>query len=75
MGSLWVLLLIGWSVAAATFSGQIQSLVAYTRDAAYAELTDKTKGTFEPGKLADFIVLCRICFMWSRSRFTRPRRC
>ena len=47
---------------AATFSDRIQSVVAYTRDAAYAELTDKTKGTFEPGKLADFIVLSQDLF-------------
>ena len=62
MGSLWVLLLTGWSVVAAPFSDQIQSVVAYTRDPTYAELTEKTKGTFEPGKLADFIVLSQDLF-------------
>ena len=62
MGSLWVLLLTGWSVVAAPFSDQIQSLVASTRDAACAKLTDKTKGTLEPGKLADLIVLSQDLF-------------
>jgi hypothetical protein len=62
MRSVWVLLLFGWSVVAATLSGPIQSLVAYRRDAAYSELTDKTKGTLEPGKLADRIVLSRVLF-------------
>jgi predicted amidohydrolase YtcJ len=34
-----------------------QALAAYTRDAAYAEFEDLRKGSLEPGKLADAIVL------------------
>ncbi|MGZ5424645.1 MAG: amidohydrolase [Candidatus Aminicenantales bacterium] len=34
-----------------------QALVAYTRDAAYAEFSEDMKGTLEPGKLADLILL------------------
>jgi predicted amidohydrolase YtcJ len=36
-----------------------EALRAYTSDAAYAEFTEKRKGTLEPGKLADFVVLDR----------------
>jgi predicted amidohydrolase YtcJ len=32
---------------------------AYTSDAAYAELSEQDKGTLQPGKLADFVVLDR----------------
>ena len=34
-----------------------QAIVAYTRDAAYAEFEDHRKGTLAPGMLADLIVL------------------
>lgn len=34
-----------------------QALVAYTRDAAYSSFDENRKGTLEPGKLADFVVL------------------
>jgi predicted amidohydrolase YtcJ len=34
-----------------------EGLSAFTRDAAYAEFADHEKGTLEPGKLADFVLL------------------
>lgn len=34
-----------------------EAIAAYTRDAAYAEFTENKKGTLEPGKLADAVVL------------------
>lgn len=34
-----------------------QALIAYTKSAAYASFDEKTKGTLEPGKLADFVIL------------------
>ncbi|WP_218827463.1 amidohydrolase [Halorubrum ezzemoulense] len=34
-----------------------EAIAAYTRDAAYAEFTEAEKGTLEPGKLADAVVL------------------
>ena len=34
-----------------------EALAAYTRDAAYASFEEKEKGTLEPGKLADFVLL------------------
>jgi hypothetical protein len=39
-----------------------QALAAYTRDAAYAQFEDELKGTIEPGKLADVIVLSQDLF-------------
>jgi len=39
-----------------------QSVVAYTRDAAYANFAEKTTGTLEPGKFADLAVLSRDIF-------------
>lgn len=36
-----------------------EAIRAYTSGSAYAEFADKKKGTLEPGKLADFIVLDR----------------
>ncbi len=38
------------------------ALAAYTRDAAYAQFEDKLKGSIEPGKLADIIVLSQDLF-------------
>ena len=34
-----------------------QALTAYTKNAAFASFDEKIKGTLEPGKLADFVVL------------------
>ena len=34
-----------------------EAVTAFTRTAAYAEFTEGTKGTLEPGKLADLAVL------------------
>ena len=34
-----------------------QAIDAYTKDAAYASFEESIKGTLEPGKLADFIIL------------------
>jgi hypothetical protein len=66
IGASWeeclVLSLIGWSVVPTTFSGQIQSLVAATRDAAYAKLAEKTNGTHEPEKLPDLVVVSQDLF-------------
>jgi predicted amidohydrolase YtcJ len=39
-----------------------QALAACTRDAAFAEFSDNVKGTLEPGKLADLIVLSQNLF-------------
>lgn len=39
-----------------------QAVIAYTREAAYAEFTEKDKGTLEPGKLADLAVLSQDIF-------------
>jgi hypothetical protein len=39
-----------------------QVLAAYTRDAAYAQFEEKIKGSLEPGKLADVIVLSQHLF-------------
>jgi predicted amidohydrolase YtcJ len=39
-----------------------QSVVAYTRDAAYANFAEKSTGSLEPGKLADLAVLSRDIF-------------
>ncbi len=36
-----------------------QALYAYTQGSAYAELAESYKGTLEPGKVADFVVLDR----------------
>jgi len=34
-----------------------QALIAYTKSAAYASFDEKIKGTLEPGKLADFVLI------------------
>jgi hypothetical protein len=39
-----------------------QALAAYTRDGAFAEFEENQKGTLEPGKLADMIVLSQDLF-------------
>jgi len=39
-----------------------QSLIAYTRDAAYANFAEKTTGTLDPGKFADLAVLSHDIF-------------
>jgi hypothetical protein len=39
-----------------------QVLAAYTRDAAFAQFEEKVKGSIEPGKLADIIVLSQDLF-------------
>ncbi len=39
-----------------------QTLAAYTRDAAYAEFEENLKGSLQPGKLADLIVLSQDLF-------------
>ena len=45
----------GW-VAAEKITVE-QALIAYTKKAAYASFEEDIKGTLEPGKLADFVVL------------------
>ncbi len=37
----------------------VDALIAYTRGSAFAEFSEKEKGTLEKGKLADFVVLDR----------------
>ena len=39
-----------------------QAVLAYTRDAAYANFAETIAGTLEPGKLADLAVLSRDIF-------------
>jgi predicted amidohydrolase YtcJ len=39
-----------------------QALAAYTRGAAYAEFEENSRGSLEPGKLADVIVLSQDLF-------------
>ena len=39
-----------------------QAVIAYTQGSAYAEFTEKDKGTLEPGKLADLAVLSQDIF-------------
>jgi predicted amidohydrolase YtcJ len=39
-----------------------QAVIAYTRNAAYAEFADDKKGTLAPGKLADLVVLSQDVF-------------
>jgi predicted amidohydrolase YtcJ len=42
--------------------GREQAVIAYTLGSAYAEFTDKDKGTLSPGKLADLAVLSQDIF-------------
>lgn len=39
-----------------------EAIDAYTRESAYAEREERDKGTLEPGKVADFVVLSRDLF-------------
>ncbi len=39
-----------------------EAVIAYTRTAAYAEFEEREKGTIEPGKLADLVVLSQDIF-------------
>ncbi len=50
-----------------------QALVAATRDAAYAEFSEGIKGTIEPGKLADLILLDRDIFAVTVAELRRTR--
>lgn len=50
-----------------------QALAAYTRDAAYAEFEDDRKGSLEPGKLADAIVLSQDLFRVSPLDIAKTR--
>ena len=49
------------SAADAPFPSQqispLEALAAYTRDAAYSSFEEDAKGTLQPGKMADFVVL------------------
>jgi hypothetical protein len=50
-----------------------QALVAYTRDAAYAEFSEDVKGTLEAGKLADLVLLDRDIFAAPSAELRRAR--
>ncbi len=50
-----------------------QALVAYTRDAAFAEFSEDLKGTLEPGKLADLVLLDRDIFRAPVAELRRTR--
>jgi predicted amidohydrolase YtcJ len=50
-----------------------QALTAYTRDAAYAEFSEDLKGTLEPGKLADLVLLDRDVFPATSAELRRVR--
>jgi len=50
-----------------------QALVAYTRDAAYAEFSENVKGTLEPGKLADLVLLDRDIFAAPNTELRQAR--
>ena len=49
----------GDSVQVLTCCSVEQAIVAYTTGSAYAEFSEKEKGTLAPGMFADFIVLDR----------------
>jgi predicted amidohydrolase YtcJ len=50
-----------------------QALAAYTRDGAYAEFEENLKGSLEPGKLADVIVLSQDVFSVNPLEISRTR--
>ena len=50
-----------------------QAVLAYTRDAAYANFADKVEGTLEPGKFADLAVLSRDIFSIKPSEAGKTR--
>jgi predicted amidohydrolase YtcJ len=50
-----------------------QSVMAYTRDAAYANFAEKSTGTLEPGKFADLAVLSRDIFSAQASDVGKAR--
>ena len=50
-----------------------QALIAYTRDAAYANHTETKLGTLEPGKLADLVVLTKNILDLPKDRITTAR--
>lgn len=50
-----------------------QALAAYTREAAYAEFRENTKGTLDPGKLADVVVLSQNLFEIKPSEIAKTR--
>lgn len=50
-----------------------QAVAAYTRDAAYAEFEEDRKGSLEPGKLADAIVLSQDLFRISPLEISKTR--
>lgn len=62
--------------AAVTGSGSItvdQAVRAYTADAAYAEFQENVKGTIEPGKLADIVILSDDIFKIAPAKFRETR--
>jgi predicted amidohydrolase YtcJ len=44
------------------FQNNVTPLRAYTSSCAYAEFSEREKGTLEPGKLADIVVLSQDIF-------------
>jgi predicted amidohydrolase YtcJ len=50
-----------------------EALVGYTRNGAYAEFTERTKGSIAPGKLADLVVLDRNIFVIPPERIAEAR--
>jgi predicted amidohydrolase YtcJ len=50
-----------------------EAVRAYTMGSAYAEFQEKEKGTIEPGKLADFVILSDDIFSVDRKRFQDVR--
>lgn len=50
-----------------------QAVELYTKMAAFAEFSESSKGTLEPGKLADFVVLSHDIFALPESRIRETR--